>query len=199
MQRPIAGLVVHQVRVVDGEFTAGARCCTRAVDPEWRTRRPPGALAAPTSCTPRCARCSAPPRCSPAPTTGPATCASTSAGPPALSPEQVRDVEQVSNQALRADLPVGRAVHDAAAGPGVGRDRALRRDLRQRKVRVVEIGGPWSRELCGGTHVEPLLADRHRRASPASPRSARATAASRRSPASRASATSPASATSSPS
>ena len=71
-----------------------------------------------------------------------------------LSPEQVRDIEQVSNEALRADLPVGLAVHDPVRGRGLGRDRALRRDLRRHQVRVVEIGGPWSRELCGGTHVD---------------------------------------------
>ena len=55
--------------------------CTRGSTPSGApapARRTP----APTSCTRRCARCSAPRPCSPAPTTGPATCASTSAGPP---------------------------------------------------------------------------------------------------------------------
>ena len=62
-----------------GRARPRARRCTRGSTPSGasaRARRTP----APTSCTPPCARCSAPRRCSPAPTTGPATSASTSAG-----------------------------------------------------------------------------------------------------------------------
>ncbi|MDN4163790.1 alanine--tRNA ligase-related protein, partial [Nocardioides abyssi] len=35
--RPVRGLVVHQVRVVDGELDAGAAALHARVDPEWRT------------------------------------------------------------------------------------------------------------------------------------------------------------------
>ena len=78
VQRPVRGLVVHQVRVVDGEFHTGTAVRARSTPTGAPARARP--TPAPTSCTLRCARCSAPARCSPVPTTGPATCGSTSAG-----------------------------------------------------------------------------------------------------------------------
>ena len=58
---------------------APARRCSPRSTPSGASR-PARRTPAPTSCTRRCARCSARRPCSPAPTTSPATCASTSRG-----------------------------------------------------------------------------------------------------------------------
>ena len=71
----------------------------------------------------------------------------------ALSPEQLRDVEVASNRALREDLPVMVASMPLEQAKEIGA-LALFGETYGEDVRVVEIGGPWSRELCGGTHVE---------------------------------------------
>mgnify|MGYP003334821987 CR=1 FL=1 len=71
-----------------------------------------------------------------------------------LSPEQVRDIEQVSNQALRADLPVSWQYMTLPEARDWGAIALFGETYDESKVRVVEIGGPWSRELCGGTHVD---------------------------------------------
>ena len=55
VQRPVKGLIVHRVRVKQGELLSGAQVLA-SVDGEWRI----GACqahSAPTSCTPRCGRC----------------------------------------------------------------------------------------------------------------------------------------------
>jgi alanyl-tRNA synthetase len=71
----------------------------------------------------------------------------------ALSPQQLKDVEHVSNRALREDLPVSAKVMSLPEAKEFGA-LALFGETYGEDVRVVEIGGPWSRELCGGTHVE---------------------------------------------
>ena len=63
-----------------------------------------------------------------------------------------RDIEDVANQALRSDLPVGVQYVPLAQAREMGA-LALFGETYDEIVRVVEIGGPWSRELCGGTHV----------------------------------------------
>ncbi|MGA8847942.1 MAG: DHHA1 domain-containing protein, partial [Nocardioides sp.] len=72
----------------------------------------------------------------------------------ALSPEQVREVEEVSNSALRADLPVGWQYMSLPEAREWGAVALFGETYDATQVRVVEIGGPWSRELCGGTHVD---------------------------------------------
>ena len=69
-----------------------------------------------------------------------------------LSAETRSEVEEVANRAVRDDLPVRVLYTDMAGAKELGA-LALFGETYDSEVRVVEIGGPWSRELCGGTHV----------------------------------------------
>ena len=70
----------------------------------------------------------------------------------ALSPETRSEIEEVANLAVRRDLPVSAAWMSLEEAREAGA-LALFGETYGEAVRVVEIGGPWSRELCGGTHV----------------------------------------------
>jgi alanyl-tRNA synthetase len=152
VQRPIKGLVVHQVRVLEGELDPGREVHAR-VDPEWRT----GARQAHSGTHVVHAALRE--------VLGPTALQSGSYNRPgylrldfgwttSLSPEQVRDIELVSQQALRADLPVSWDYMTLEQAKQWGAIALFGETYDNTKVRVVEIGGPWSRELCGGTHVD---------------------------------------------
>jgi alanyl-tRNA synthetase len=152
VQRPIKGLVVHQVRVTEGELDP-SRLVHARVDPEWRT----GARQAHSGTHVVHAALRE--------VLGPTALQSGSYNRPGylrldfgwtrgLSPEQVREIEQVSQQALRADLPVAWDYMTLEQAKEWGAIALFGETYDNTKVRVVEIGGPWSRELCGGTHVD---------------------------------------------
>ncbi|MFD3744162.1 alanine--tRNA ligase [Nocardia sp. NPDC058633] len=71
----------------------------------------------------------------------------------ALSEQQKADIEAVSNDAVGADFAVNTFVTDLPKAKEMGA-MALFGENYGDEVRVVEIGGPFSMELCGGTHVE---------------------------------------------
>ncbi|MBF4564961.1 alanine--tRNA ligase [Plantibacter sp. VKM Ac-2876] len=69
-----------------------------------------------------------------------------------LSPATKSEIEEISNNAIRDNLQVSTremALDDAKALGAM----ALFGEKYGETVRVVDIGGPWSRELCAGTHV----------------------------------------------
>ncbi|MEO6879488.1 MAG: alanine--tRNA ligase [Mycobacteriaceae bacterium] len=70
-----------------------------------------------------------------------------------LSAATRSEVEEVANRAVRDDLPV-LVVHTDMNGAQQMGALALFGETYDAQVRVVEIGGPFSVELCGGTHVE---------------------------------------------
>ncbi|MEV6276475.1 alanine--tRNA ligase [Nocardia sp. NPDC051832] len=70
-----------------------------------------------------------------------------------LSESQKSDIEAVSNDAVGADFPVNTFVTDLTRAKEMGA-MALFGENYGDEVRVVEIGGPFSMELCGGTHVQ---------------------------------------------
>ncbi|MEU8899777.1 alanine--tRNA ligase [Nocardia sp. NPDC048505] len=70
-----------------------------------------------------------------------------------LSENQKADIEAVSNDAVGADFPVNTFVTDLTKAKEMGA-MALFGENYGDEVRVVEIGGPFSMELCGGTHVQ---------------------------------------------
>ncbi|WP_067656932.1 alanine--tRNA ligase [Nocardia harenae] len=70
-----------------------------------------------------------------------------------LSEQQRADIEAVSNDAVGADFPVNTFVTDLTEAKRMGA-LALFGENYGSEVRVVEIGGPFSMELCGGTHVQ---------------------------------------------
>ncbi len=155
VQRPVKGLVVHQVRVVDGEYAAGsasAGTLHAQVDKEWRT----GARQAHSGTHVIHAALRE--------VLGPTALQSGSYNRPgylrldfgwtqSLTPAQLNDVEEVCNNALRADLPVSWDYMTLPEARDWGAIALFGETYDDSKVRVVEIGGPWSRELCGGTHV----------------------------------------------
>jgi alanyl-tRNA synthetase len=71
----------------------------------------------------------------------------------ALSTETRSEVEEVSNLAIDKNLPVRWFYTSLPEARAMGA-LALFGETYDEDVRVVEIGGPWSRELCGGTHVD---------------------------------------------
>ncbi len=70
----------------------------------------------------------------------------------ALSEEQRNRVEEVANEAVQADFPVNTFTTELEKAKAMGA-MAMFGEQYPDQVRVVEIGGPFSLELCGGTHV----------------------------------------------
>ncbi|NUS42638.1 MAG: alanine--tRNA ligase [Mycobacteriaceae bacterium] len=70
-----------------------------------------------------------------------------------LSEQQKAEIEALTNEAVGADHPVNTFVTDLPKAKEMGA-MALFGENYGERVRVVEIGGPFSMELCGGTHVE---------------------------------------------
>jgi alanyl-tRNA synthetase len=151
VQRPIKGLVVHTVRVVRGEVAAG-RSVHAEVDREWRL----GACQAHSGTHVVHAALRQ--------VLGPTALQSGSynrpgylrldfSWPQQLSADTRSEVEEVANLAIRADLPVQAFYTSLPEARRIGA-LALFGETYDEEVRVVEIGGEWSRELCGGTHVQ---------------------------------------------
>ncbi|RPA66156.1 alanine--tRNA ligase [Gordonia oryzae] len=69
-----------------------------------------------------------------------------------LSAEQRTQIEEISNEAVEADYRVNTFQTGLAEAKAMGA-LALFGENYGDEVRVVEIGGPFSMELCGGTHV----------------------------------------------
>ena len=70
----------------------------------------------------------------------------------ALSPETRTEIEDIANNAVRDNLEVTTRVMSLDEAKAAGA-MALFGEKYGDTVRMVDIGGPWSRELCGGTHV----------------------------------------------
>jgi alanyl-tRNA synthetase len=69
-----------------------------------------------------------------------------------LSEDQRTQIEEVTNEAVEADFEVHSFTTDLEKAKAMGA-MALFGEAYPDEVRVVEIGGPFSLELCGGTHV----------------------------------------------
>ena len=63
------------------------------------------------------------------------------------------EIEDVANRAIREELPVSTKIMALDEAKALGA-MALFGEKYGDRVRVVEIGGPFSRELCAGTHVD---------------------------------------------
>ncbi|PZE62196.1 alanine--tRNA ligase [Curtobacterium sp. MCPF17_047] len=69
-----------------------------------------------------------------------------------VSLETRSEIEEVVNTAIRSDLEVSTRILPIDDAKALGA-QALFGEKYGAEVRMVDIGGPWSRELCGGIHV----------------------------------------------
>ena len=150
VQRPVKGLVGHTVQVRSGEVGVGD-AATSVVDPEWRR----GATQA-HSATHIIHAALRQILGQQAHQSG----SYNKAGymrldfswNQALSTATKSEIEEVANNAVRDNLEVETRIMPLAKAKGLGA-MALFGEKYGDTVRVVEIGGPWSLELCAGTHV----------------------------------------------
>ena len=150
MQQPVKGLSVHKAVVAKANCPPAPRCRPQ-VD---RERRLPASRRTParTWSTPPCTRSWARRRCSRGSFNKAGYLRFDFSWGEGLSDAAQSEVEEVSNPAIRNNYEV-RPAYAAGPGPRLGA-MALFGEAYGDTVRVVEIDGAWSRELCGGTHVE---------------------------------------------
>ena len=150
VQKPVKGLVSHKALVKTGELGVG-QVATTAVDSDWRVG---AAQAHSATHVVHAALRQA---------LGPTALQSGSYNKPgymrldfswtqALSSETKSEIEEIANLAIRSDLAVSAQFMTLPEAREWGAV-ALFGETYDESVRVVQIGGPWSRELCGGTHV----------------------------------------------
>ncbi|WP_179470837.1 alanine--tRNA ligase [Mycolicibacterium vinylchloridicum] len=150
VQKIAKTLWVHRVNVESGEFVEGDTV-TAAVDPDWRHGATQGHSG--THMVHAALR----------QVLGPNAVQAGSLNRPgylrfdfnyqgALSDEQRAQVEEVTNEAVQADFEVHTFNEKLEKAKAMGA-MAMFGESYPDEVRVVEIGGPFSLELCGGTHV----------------------------------------------
>jgi alanyl-tRNA synthetase len=150
VQKIAKTLWVHRVNVESGEFVEGDTIVA-AVDPDWRKGATQGHSG--THMVHAALR----------QVLGPNAVQAGSLNRPgylrfdfnsqgALSAEQLSQVEEVTNEAVQADYQVHTFLEKLDKARAMGA-MAMFGEAYPDEVRVVEIGGPFSLELCGGTHV----------------------------------------------
>ncbi|MFP5283495.1 MAG: alanine--tRNA ligase [Actinomycetes bacterium] len=150
VQRPVKGLIVHKVRVRDGELRRGT-VLQAEVDRDWRL----GACQAHSATHVIHEALHQ--------ILGPTALQAGSFNRPgylrldfswghAVNETQRSKIEDLSNDAIRADLGVSASLMPLAEAKASGA-MALFGEVYGEVVRVVDMGEGWSRELCAGTHV----------------------------------------------
>ncbi|HEU4848960.1 MAG TPA: alanine--tRNA ligase, partial [Terrimesophilobacter sp.] len=150
VQRPVKGLISHKVEVTGGEVGVGD-AATSIVDPQWRRGATQAHSA--THVIHAALREVLGPQAHQAGSYNKAGYMRLDFNwNQALSPATRTEIEELSNNAIRDNLEVETRVMPLAEAKALGA-MALFGEKYGETVRVVDIGGPWSRELCAGTHV----------------------------------------------
>lgn len=150
VQRPVKGLISHTVRVVRGEVGVG-ETATSLVDEDYRR----GATQAHsgTHLVHAALRQVLGPNAHQSGSFNKAGYLRLDFGwNSALSAETRTEIEEIANSAIRDNLEVVTRELPLDEAKALGA-MALFGEKYGDVVRVVDIGGPWSRELCAGTHV----------------------------------------------
>ena len=150
VQKPVKGLISHTVKVVSGEVAVGVPATT-LVDEDYRR----GATQAHsgTHIVHAALRQVLGPNAHQSGSFNKAGYLRLDYGwNSALSAETRTEIEEISNNAIRDNLQVVTREMPLDEAKSLGA-MALFGEKYGDVVRVVDIGGPWSRELCAGTHV----------------------------------------------
>jgi alanyl-tRNA synthetase len=150
VQKPVKGLISHKVQVATGEVAVGSPATT-LVDRDWRRGATQAHSA--THIIHAALRQILGPDAHQAGSYNKAGFMRLDFNwNSALSPATKSEIEDLANRKVRDDLEVTTRIMPLDEAKNLGA-MALFGEKYGNEVRVVEIGGPWSLELCAGTHV----------------------------------------------